>query len=341
MLLWELAFEKIPYEKMSKIDIIGHVKEGRRESQSPITIDSIHIQRQFLKIIPEGWDSNPVKRIRLDGILMKLSNIEEEITKLQRNSLDSVHSPKLLVPQFPPLRTTRSTSNPDKPNPDLMNNPDAFETEEQSYIESSKAIKSLSQRFLDYNSRSIRSDGTIVKDRFTSVKINNVPARRRNIPVTTQSVPIPGKSKVTVFNQKIFNGYFETICKEMDISIIDILPILKECTQNKKLQPLESDPWWKTAFILSYFKVAAPHNKEQWEDKCNKAREYLTKQIGDSAVENELLKCTDKYVDDNIANKNRKKETATTIVQETTSPEKCTEIIKQDDDSSIEKEVPE
>ncbi|RIB18071.1 hypothetical protein C2G38_2086708, partial [Gigaspora rosea] len=339
MLLWELAFQKIPYEKMSeKKDIIRHVKEGRRERLSTITIDSIHIQRQFLKIIPEGWDSNPVKRITLDGILLKLSDIEEEITKLQRNSLDSVHSPKLLVP---PLRTTRSTSNPDKPNPDLMNNPDAFETEELSYIDSSKVVKkSLSRRLLDNNSRSIRSDGTIVKDRFTSVQIDNVPARRRNIPVTTQSVPIPGISKATVFNQKIFNGYFETICKEMDISIVDILPILKKCTQNKKLQPLESDPWWKTAFILSYFKIAAPHNKEQWEDKCNKAREYLTKQIGDSAVENELLKCTDKYVDD-IVNKNRKKETATTIVQETTSPEKFTEIIKQDDDSSIEKEVPE
>ncbi|CAG8773773.1 36921_t:CDS:2, partial [Gigaspora margarita] len=339
MLLWELTFQKIPYEnKKSKEDIIVHVKQGRRESLSVITLDSIHIQRQFLKIIPEGWDNNPEKRITMDGILSKLSEIEEEITKQQKNNLDSVHSPNLLVPT---LRTTRAISNPDKPNPDLMNNPDAFETEEPNNIELSKVVKPSHPRFSklkssDDNSRLIRSDGTIVKDRgFNnhSVKLNNA-FKRRNMPVTTQSVPIPGKFKVSMSNQKIFNEFFEvieTICKEVDIPIVDIVTILKKCTQNKKLQSPESDPWWKIALILSYFKVASSHHKEQWEDKCNKAREYLTKQIGDSTVENELLGCTDKYINDNIAKKN----------QETTSPEKFTEIIKPGDDGSIEKDVPE
>ncbi|CAG8826116.1 13137_t:CDS:1, partial [Dentiscutata erythropus] len=124
------------------------------------------------------------------------------------------------------------------------------------------------------------------------------------------------------------------------VPVVDIVPTAKKCTQNKKLRSPESEPWWKTALTLSYLKVAAPHHKKLWEDKYNKAREYLSKQIGDAAAEKELLDCADAYVIDNVTKKvekDHKKTAALPIIQEAASPEKHKEIVsKQKDDGCIE-----
>ena len=60
MLLWELAFQKIPYENMNKEDIIAHVTRGRRETPNlPFyTLDLLNIQRKYLRIVAEGIDVN-------------------------------------------------------------------------------------------------------------------------------------------------------------------------------------------------------------------------------------------------------------------------------------------
>ncbi|CAG8490917.1 7013_t:CDS:2, partial [Gigaspora rosea] len=94
MLLWELAFQRIPYEKMSKEDIIIHVTNGRRESPNlPFyTFEFLNIQRKYLKIIAEGWDNEPEKRIRMDEILSRFSDIKAEFTKLKRSNSGSVCS---------------------------------------------------------------------------------------------------------------------------------------------------------------------------------------------------------------------------------------------------------
>ncbi|CAG8723896.1 19540_t:CDS:2, partial [Gigaspora rosea] len=134
--------------------------------------------------------------------------------------------------------------------------------------------------------------------------------KKKNAVVTVQNSTTPEKCNDSVSHQKD-DGSFEisdTVCEEIDVPVADV-------------------PWWKTALTLSYLKVAAPHHKKLWEDKEKKAREYLSKQIGDAAAEKELLDCANKYV----------KDKSITIVQDAASPDKCQEIVsKQKNDGSIE-----
>ncbi|CAG8725754.1 3161_t:CDS:2, partial [Racocetra persica] len=132
----------------------------------------------------------------------------------------------------------------------------------------------------------------------------------------------------------------ETICKEMDVPTTKVVTEVKKGTQNKKLRSPESEPCWKTALSLSYLNIAAPHHKKRWEDKDKKARDYLSKQIGDKDAEKELLDCANKYFVDNITKKvekDHKKDAAIAVVQESASPDKHKDIVsKQNNDGSIE-----
>ncbi|CAG8691244.1 9806_t:CDS:2, partial [Cetraspora pellucida] len=166
--------------------------------------------------------------------------------------------------------------------------------------------------------------------------------KKRNAVSTVQESATPEKCNDIVSNQNN-DGSFEvseTICKEIDVPATDVVTEVKECTQNPKLKSPESEPWWKTALTTSYLNIAAPHHKKQWEDKHDKARKYLSDQIGDADAEKELLDCTDKYLVDNITKKvekDHKKKAAIAVIQESASREKHKEIVsKQKDDGSIE-----
>ncbi|KAF0560078.1 hypothetical protein F8M41_003412 [Gigaspora margarita] len=51
----------------------------------------LNIQRKYLKIVAEGWDNKPEKRIRMDEILLKFLDIEAELNnKFKKNNLESV-----------------------------------------------------------------------------------------------------------------------------------------------------------------------------------------------------------------------------------------------------------
>ncbi|CAG8444906.1 4173_t:CDS:10, partial [Scutellospora calospora] len=166
--------------------------------------------------------------------------------------------------------------------------------------------------------------------------------KKRNAVVTIQDSTTPEKCEDVVSNQND-DGSFEvpeTVCKELDVPVTEVVTTVTECTENEKLKSPECEPWWKTALTISYLKVAAPKHENQWKDKYNKALEYLSKQIGDANAEKELLECTDKYVVDNITKKvedDHKKAAAIAIIQESASPEKSREIISnQKEDGSIE-----
>ncbi|CAG8782068.1 44492_t:CDS:1, partial [Gigaspora margarita] len=150
--------------------------------------------------------------------------------------------------------------------------------------------------------------------------------KKKNAVITVQDSTTPGKCNDAVSHQKD-DGSFEindTVCKAIDVPIADVVPTAKKYAQNKKLKSPNSEPWWKTALTLSYLKVAAPHHKKLWEDKEKKAREYLSKQIGDAEAERELLDCTNKYIVDNVAkkvDKDHKEASPITIVQESALPD--------------------
>ncbi|RHZ75865.1 hypothetical protein Glove_209g131 [Diversispora epigaea] len=74
MLLWELAFEKIPYEKWDILKIKEHVLAGNREKitwgKAPSDVQKI--QKGLAKIIVSAWQEDPAIRASLQNIFINL-----------------------------------------------------------------------------------------------------------------------------------------------------------------------------------------------------------------------------------------------------------------------------
>ncbi|CAG8661217.1 995_t:CDS:2 [Acaulospora morrowiae] len=83
MLLWELAFEKVPYEKWDMIKIKEHVLSGKREkiSWGKASPDIQKLQKDYAKIIDD-----PQIRISLQGIFMALDKLADEHCKVGTTS---------------------------------------------------------------------------------------------------------------------------------------------------------------------------------------------------------------------------------------------------------------
>ncbi|RHZ75816.1 hypothetical protein Glove_209g127 [Diversispora epigaea] len=80
MLLWELVFEKIPYEKWDILKIKEHVLDGNREKitfgkDSP---DVERLQKDLAKIIVSAWQGDPAIRASLQNIFMNLVQLADE-----------------------------------------------------------------------------------------------------------------------------------------------------------------------------------------------------------------------------------------------------------------------
>ncbi|CAG8611584.1 1530_t:CDS:2, partial [Cetraspora pellucida] len=97
--------------------------------------------------------------------------------------------------------------------------------------------------------------------------------KKRNAVATVRNLATPEKCD-DITSKQNNDGSFEvseTICKEIDVPVTNVVTEVKKCTQNPKLRSSKSEPWWKTALATSYLNIAAPHHKKQWEDKHNKA----------------------------------------------------------------------
>ncbi|KAF0438410.1 kinase-like protein [Gigaspora margarita] len=94
MLLSELAYQKIPYAKMTKEEIIETVTNNRRDCPDPpfYSLDFLNIQRKYLKIIKEGWIGKAENRIKMNDILLRLLEIDIELTKYKKKDLESANS---------------------------------------------------------------------------------------------------------------------------------------------------------------------------------------------------------------------------------------------------------
>ncbi|CAG8480308.1 5401_t:CDS:2 [Dentiscutata heterogama] len=128
----------------------------------------------------------------------------------------------------------------------------------------------------------------------------------------------------------------ETVCRELDLSKEEIINAVQNNITNKKLK---SPGLLSTAINLSYLRNAASEFKDQWEDKYDNAREYLSKQIRDANAEKELLEFTDNYVIDNCAKKaiKDKKRSAIVHIQTSITPDKYKAVVsKQKEDGSFE-----
>ncbi|RHZ75819.1 hypothetical protein Glove_209g128 [Diversispora epigaea] len=106
MLLWELVFEKIPYEKWDILKIKEHVLAGNREK---ITFgkaepDVRNIQKGLAEIIMSAWQGDPAIRASLQNIFINLDHLankyctgKETVPKLLPDKeLDLDGSPRAL-----------------------------------------------------------------------------------------------------------------------------------------------------------------------------------------------------------------------------------------------------
>ncbi|CAB4412864.1 unnamed protein product [Rhizophagus irregularis] len=86
MLLWELAFQKIPYESMSMLDIQKHVLKGKREILN-FGLSPHPIQREFGEIIKLAWQQDPSLRLEIQLLFNMLQESYEKNVLSNKSSL--------------------------------------------------------------------------------------------------------------------------------------------------------------------------------------------------------------------------------------------------------------
>ncbi|EXX64538.1 uncharacterized protein OCT59_015882 [Rhizophagus irregularis] len=92
MLLWELAFQEIPYKNMSIIDIEKLVSKGYREALN-LGLNS-YLIKEYCEIIKLSWQQDPSLRPGIQSLFNKLQGLyEKNILKYKGTTVD--------VPLFP------------------------------------------------------------------------------------------------------------------------------------------------------------------------------------------------------------------------------------------------
>ncbi|CAG8642492.1 11135_t:CDS:2 [Gigaspora margarita] len=81
MLMWELCYEKMPYESWKVPQIVEHVLSGKREDVSKGKFnndDDKEIQIEFINIIRKAWIHRPDLRISITELSHKLEELAEK-----------------------------------------------------------------------------------------------------------------------------------------------------------------------------------------------------------------------------------------------------------------------
>ncbi|GBB95585.1 hypothetical protein RclHR1_02570019 [Rhizophagus clarus] len=86
MLIWELAFERIPYQGWETKKIVMHVAEGRRERITFKSSTPKICQDEFKKIINDTWKQEPQERISFMKLLDMLEELYNSIRISDNNS---------------------------------------------------------------------------------------------------------------------------------------------------------------------------------------------------------------------------------------------------------------
>ncbi|CAB4496107.1 unnamed protein product [Rhizophagus irregularis] len=98
MLLWELAFEKVPYENWTMKKIIAHVTKGGRETIKfeKSTPEISIVQEDYKRIINDSWKQTPHERKPLLKILDTLEELHKSISYMFDNNLQELFPDKVL-----------------------------------------------------------------------------------------------------------------------------------------------------------------------------------------------------------------------------------------------------
>ncbi|CAB4412844.1 unnamed protein product [Rhizophagus irregularis] len=86
MLLWELAFQKIPYLRMEISEIQKHVLNGEREKVKFVHSKNSHdVEKEYGNIIKAAWQSDPSLRPELSYLFNDLENLSSTFTSEDSN----------------------------------------------------------------------------------------------------------------------------------------------------------------------------------------------------------------------------------------------------------------
>ncbi|RIB28442.1 kinase-like domain-containing protein [Gigaspora rosea] len=82
MLLWELTYQKVPYEDDLMQSIIDKITAGKREECkvfSGLEYENDNIQNNLISIIKKAWEHNPDVRISLEQLYIDVSNLSKKV----------------------------------------------------------------------------------------------------------------------------------------------------------------------------------------------------------------------------------------------------------------------
>ncbi|CAG8512832.1 4969_t:CDS:2 [Acaulospora morrowiae] len=100
MLIWELSFQKVPYENMSFNDICIHVRKNKREELNFGLNSMSFITKTFSKIIKAAWNGVPTLRPKISDILLDLQDVlEKNSPKLYPTQASGDNQSQLELPQ--------------------------------------------------------------------------------------------------------------------------------------------------------------------------------------------------------------------------------------------------
>ncbi|CAG8682006.1 9818_t:CDS:2, partial [Funneliformis mosseae] len=131
----------------------------------------------------------------------------------------------------------------------------------------------------------------------------------------------------------------ETITKELDNTSNDLIKKAQSYVKSDKIKPEKRESIFKTAITLGYLNTAMDNPTKELAEKYNKAREYLSSQIGDAKLEEEIIKSSSKVIIDKGSEKVQKQSRIAALeeVKQSTTPEATQAVVsKQKDDGSFE-----
>ncbi|CAB4492588.1 kinase-like protein [Rhizophagus irregularis] len=94
MLLWELAFQEVPYKNMNMLEIQKYVSKGYRE-----TLNSSLISKEYSEIIKLSWQHNPSLRPGIQALFCMLQSLYEKIVlKVESRVENQIKTINLIKP---------------------------------------------------------------------------------------------------------------------------------------------------------------------------------------------------------------------------------------------------
>ncbi|RIA88011.1 hypothetical protein C1645_776035 [Glomus cerebriforme] len=95
MLLWELDFQRKPYEEMTMMEILKHVSNGGRETLDTESCSN-SIQKGYYSIIKLAWDQAPSLRPVVQHIFNMLQKLYDKHIVQDINFIDNVFRESLV-----------------------------------------------------------------------------------------------------------------------------------------------------------------------------------------------------------------------------------------------------